>query len=259
MIVVAFSIVVFALALPKIALRRPGYYGSYTTTSTPVYYEAGSGSGSINVSLGNASVENNPNDEFITLSNNGINPIDITGYTISNDVNSAVVPKGFKIFLGSPSTDIILNPGDRAIVVSGSSASVNEQPLPSFKENICTPYLKSQYQFPAGLNANCPLPSNEPGLNNLDNDCRDFVQTLPNCQVPKLSPYNDEGISTACRAFITTHYSYQGCLTNHQNDANFNGSTWYVYLYRPFEMWPARYGSVKIYDSEGHIIYSQKY
>ncbi len=247
-------------------------------------------SGSIYISSGNASYETDPMSEYITIENQGNSPIDISGWRLQNNKSAraypvggnyvhyasdvGIIPQGAKVLSPSGASavaDIVLNPGDQAIVVSGGPGNISPYTLTSFKENECTGYLSETVNFPSGQQDSCVYPYNELGANNLDLQCQNFIKSMSSCHTPKYNSvdYNHQvcdgcvdgtaGLSSMCVAYIKAHYSYSGCLASHENDQNFEGRVWHVYLYRPWEMWASSNETIFLYDSSGKLVTSTSY
>jgi hypothetical protein len=244
----------------------------------------------IYLSTGNARYVSDPMSEYVTVENRGAVPLNITGWRLENgkslrsytfgsqSVHYAsdvgLIPQGTKIISprgGSALEDIILKPNEKAVIVSGGPGNLSGPQVVSFKENSCTGYLAEDYSFPTGIEKSCIYPSQEPGLSSLDSSCKRYVESMRSCHTPKYDgvKYNrercigcvdgTEGLSSSCTAFIKSRFSYEGCLANHQGDQNFEGRIWYVYLYRPWEMWADRDEVVSLYDSTGKLINKIEY
>ena len=74
----------------------------------------------------------NPNNEYVALSvSQGTNvPVDISGWTIQSDTsgNASVIPKGTQVptsGIVNAVQDIVLTPGEQALLISGQSHSVS--------------------------------------------------------------------------------------------------------------------------------------
>jgi hypothetical protein len=197
---------------------------------------------------------------------------------------SATIPAATKFI--SPNgqntyTDVVLKPQETAIVTTGSVGNTNPYTITSFKENECSGYLGNLtgYKFTPQLNTQCVQPSNEPGVRSLDIDCQKFINSLPSCQTPKFGTINAydnyttdsqgrtcvgcvngvSGLSNACVAFIQAHFNYPSCIAIHSNDPNFYGSTWRVFLNKPWEMWAADHESISLFDQQGRLAAYQGY
>ncbi|MGD0328692.1 MAG: hypothetical protein ABSB00_03235 [Minisyncoccia bacterium] len=203
---------------------------------------------------GSSNLEN----EYIELSvaqNAGV-PVDLSGWTLSSDAtgNAAIIPKGTEIptsGIVNAAQDIVLTPGERAIIISGQS------PIgASFRENKCIGYFGNFQTFSPPLPQNCPEPSDE--LSSFygagyirDDACIEYVKTLSRCQIALTPPI---GASSACQGFLEKYMNYNGCVTAHQNDADFEGDTWRIYLGRSDSMWRTRNELVKLLDAKGDTV-----
>jgi hypothetical protein len=190
-------------------------------------------------------------NEYMQLSvpqNAGL-PIDLSGWTFASDAtgNAATIPKGTETPTSgviNPAQDIILTPGERAIIISGSS------PIgASFRENKCIGYFSTFQQFSPSLPQNCPLPSDE--LNSFyasyirDASCIDYVNKLQRCQVVLSPPVT---VSSSCQSFLVNYLNYNGCIDAHRNDADFLGDTWRIYLGSSGSLWRPQHEVIRLTD-----------
>ncbi|MSR87656.1 MAG: hypothetical protein EXS69_00590 [Candidatus Zambryskibacteria bacterium] len=245
----------------------------------------------ISVSSGNAPYTYQSYEEYITIDNQSFSSIDITDWQLRNgkdkrsysqggslqrfSADIALIPQG--TILLSPSgnslmQNIVLNGGERAIVTTGSIGANSPYRIMSFKESICTGYIESlsDYAFSPALSQNCPSPAKDSGVENLDSQCRNFINTLYSCRTPEFNAktsngatcntcVNGEILSSSCTAFIREHYSYRGCVAYHKNDQNFSGRTWRIFLGRGWEMWAKDYETIELYDRLGQLVNFQNY
>ena len=200
----------------------------------------------------------NPVNEYVEISvaqNSGV-PVDISGWTLSSDATgaSSVIPKGSEIPTSgviNAAQDIVLTPGERAILISGQS------PIgASFRENKCIGYFSTFQKFSPSLPQNCPIPSDELlshyGADYIrDAVCIDFVKKLPRCKIAITPPV---GASSVCQSFLSKYMNYNGCVDAHKNDTDFEGNTWRVYLGRSSSMWRTKNELVKLLDKDGKTV-----
>lgn len=246
----------------------------------------------ISISTGNAGYAYQPYEEYIVLSNNGRNPVDITGWQLRNgkdqrtyslggglqrfSADIAIIPQATRLLLpqgGSAMTNVVLESGERAVITTGKIGSRHPYPIVSFKENICTGYLENlpEYSFDPPLETRCPRPAVEPGLTNLDTECRAFVERLSSCRTPEFDTKDRNGepcstcirgerLSSSCASFIREHFTYQGCVAYHSTDPDFHsGRTWRLFLERGWEMWAKDYEAVELFDRFGNLVQSVNY
>lgn len=245
----------------------------------------------IYIGSGNAPYSYQSYEEYITLENMSNSPVNLTGWQLRNgkderpyytgsmlqrfSADVALIPQAAKIlspFGNSLLQDVVLAPDERAIVTTGSFGIHSPYKITSFKENMCTGYLEEleDYSFTPSLTGNCPRPEEEPGINNLDVGCRRFIETLSYCETPEFGGRDEEGevcphcvngelLSPACNAFVREHYNYQGCLIYHQNDPDFSGRTWRIFLGRGWEMWADEYETIELYDRFGQLVNFENY
>jgi len=309
----ALTVVIFAILVPKnvpgglsfgFPSMNTGYNFGLPTSepSTSSYQSSGPTptslfASAITLGAGSASGANQPAEEFVTIENRGATAIDITGWRIENGKNkrtyaagstqvhyasdSSVIPQGTKVISasgGSALQNIVLKPGERANIITGSPGNFGFPQVVSFKENKCTRYLAETYRFPATIEKSCVRPIDEPGSQGLDRACQDYVEGVRSCHTPKFDTIDAQGhttdqngatctgcvdgtagLSGVCTTFIKEHLSYRGCLANHLSDTNFEGSVWHIYLYRPFEMWATNRETISLYDSFGRLVTSYSY
>lgn len=271
--------------------NNPNSYPSSVSNGTVLGTELTSSSYKNDISLnrGNAPYSYQPYEEYVTLDNVSNHNIDITGWKLKNakdkrtynfngaeqkfPADIAFIPQATTLYnFSSPLSDIVLKPGDRAIITTGNMPVQTPYRISNFKENICTGYIESHpdYNFTPALNSNCPDPNSEPGVENLDNQCRNFVRFLSRCASPIFEVKDSNGdpctncingqrLSNSCVAFIKEHYTYQGCLAYHSGDTNFEGRTWRVFLGRGWEMWDTQYETIQLFDRLGNLVTFDSY
>ena len=193
----------------------------------------------------------------LSVSQNAGTPIDLTGWTIESEAtgNAAVFPKGTETpasGIVNEVQDIVLQPGDQAIIVSGRS------PIgASFRENKCIGYFGQFQTFSPTLPQNCPAPDSELAAHYgdsyyvRDSACIDYVKTLSRCQAV-LSPPSQ--LSGTCQNFLVKYLNYNGCVDAHKTDTDFLGTTWRVYLGRSDSMWRTKNEVVKLLDKSGKTV-----
>lgn len=201
-----------------------------------------------------------PDQEYVVLRAHGDTSIDITGWRLVSGASGRGerIPEGAALPRSGRVNDtgrIVLNPGDEAIVVTGESPTGV-----SFKENLCTGYFMNRQDFYPSLDTQCPSAYEEfeahYARNALrDDKCYDLVRSTPSCETP-----SDRGVSNACVALIDDYLTYNGCVEQHRNDADFVGNTWRIYLEyensrgRSDELWKSSRDAVKLLDGEGRTV-----
>ncbi|MDO8183699.1 MAG: hypothetical protein Q7T49_01800 [bacterium] len=237
----------------------------------------------ITLERGNAAGEDNPNEEYVVIKNNGSAPVIISGWSLKNGGDErlyqqpngsylvgrarwAVIPNGLMVFntISRQLGAITLLPKERAVINTGRVPSVIPIPIDySFKSSICTGYLDSLlgYVFSPGLKQNCPAPAKEPGSENLSDECYKIVSRLSSCHTPKFEITRDgitlmdgkKDIPTQCQTFIKEHFNYNGCLKYHAGDSNFFGSEWRIFL-KTTELWAKDREAINLYDAAGQLV-----
>lgn len=200
----------------------------------------------------------NPVNESLelTVAQNAGVPVNLSGWRFFSGATNkaATIPKGTEIPVSgtiNESEDIVLTPGTRAIVISGSS------PIgASFRENKCIGYFSTFQKFSPSLPQNCPTPQNELATFYADGyvrdaSCLDAVKKISRCQVMLTPPTT---VSNACQNFMVKYLNYNGCVTAHKNDTDFLGTTWRIYLGRTSALWRPTHEIVKLLDSNGKTV-----
>ena len=216
------------------------------------------------VSLNNYVSSASSTDEYVELSvaQNASASVTITKWALESEAtgNAEIIPRGTAVptsGIVNAESDIVLSPGDRAIISTGPS------PVgASFRENKCIGYFSSFQKFSPPLPQNCPSPSDEllasygtPYIH--DPSCIDYTNTLSRCEVltSKVTKIN-----RTCENFLENTLTYNGCVRNHKSDANFNGNTWRIYLGRvdkkgkTVPMWRTKHEVVKLLDDRGKTV-----
>ncbi|MEK7177100.1 MAG: hypothetical protein AAB719_02310 [Patescibacteria group bacterium] len=254
---------------------------SSSTSNTP----------NISLTTGNASRAYQSFEEYISIDNRGKEPVTITNWYLKNGKDKRAYNLGgqLKYFASDIATigraalfispsgynvlhNIVLEPGEKAIITTGRMGAQTPYKIVSFKENICSGYLENleEYKFTPALKRNCPQPENELGVSSLDTECRKFIEKMPSCQKPEFDTRDRDGeicrncvngkpLSSACVTFIKSHYSYDACIANHVNDENFYGKTWRIFLGHGWEMWAKEYETIELFDQYGQLVKSRTY
>ncbi len=265
--------------------------GSIFSSGNYISQESAPQSQHISLSTGNAAYSYQPYEEYVTIDNYGGSPVNITGWQLRNgkdkrpyyqsgilqrfSADIAVIPQATRVLSPQGQNvfgDVILQSGETAIITTGAIGLLSPYKIVSFKENSCTGYLErlSDYAFTPPLSQACPQPDREPGIDGLPPECRDIIRTVSSCETPefKFKDWNGEpcdncldgkSMPSYCAAFIKEHYSYQGCIANHLNDANFSGRTWRVFLNRGWEMWAEDYETIELFNSYGQLVDFKNY
>ena len=295
LMLLALSVIIFSIIVPRGKGGLGGGFPSFSPVSLDsinygIETTTSSGNTGIAISTGNAAYTLQPQDEYIVIENRGGTSVNITGWRLENAKSqrgyasgselvhyasdTAVIPQGARLISTSGSGalgNIILKPGEKAIVLSGTPGNLGSTQLVSFKENACTGYLSESVSFSPSLDNSCVRPSNETGASNLDTACRSYLDSMRSCHTPKYDTRttagstcsgcvdNKSGLSGACVSYIKSHFSYAGCLASHSSDSDFESRTWRVFLYRPWEMWADSHETIYLYDNFNRLITSTSY
>ncbi|MEK7461813.1 MAG: lamin tail domain-containing protein [Patescibacteria group bacterium] len=246
---------------------------------------------SISLNTGNARSAYQPYEEYISIYNKSREPISITNWQLKNSKSkraydfggtlryfpSDIAIIGQAALFISPNSlntlqNIVLKPGETAVITTGSVGSQSPYKIVSFKENICSGYLEDlpEYTFTPSLTRNCPRPANESGVNNLDTECRKFIERLASCYTPKFNTLDKDGgicsncvddkpLSSSCVAFIKNRFNYGSCIAYHVGDKDFADRTWRIFLGKGWEMWANKYETVSLLDQFGRLVVEKTY
>lgn len=253
---------------------------SARTTPSSVY------ASDIYLSTGNASYSYQPYEEYITITNSGSKPINITGWQLKNGKDERTYDIGDQLRHFSADTvtigqaalylspsgqnlmqNVVLKGGEQAIITTGQIGSQSPYKIVSFKENKCSGYLENmdEYNFTPSLYTDCPLPKDETGVSGLGAECRRFIERMSYCRVPEFNTRDSNGeicsncvddvpLSSSCVNYIKARFNYASCITNHRNDSDFSGRTWRIFLGKSWEMWATEYETIKLYDEKGKLV-----
>ena len=213
----------------------------------------------LDYSVANAS-SSNASTEYVQLSviNDDGPSIDITGWQLISGATykNAYIPRGTLLPVSgvvNPTSDIVLDPGDSAIIVSGTSPVGG-----SFRENKCTGYFGTTQTFTPPLTAACPTAANDLatfyGSQYIPKrTCIDFASTLPTRRTPVSGVTS---LSGSCQAFLETYMNYPGCVAAHQNNNDFASTVWRIYLSRPSDapLWRSKHEVVELLDRNGFLV-----
>jgi hypothetical protein len=272
--------------------QTSGSSKSETISQGNSYSETTFSSSDISIGTGNASNAYQPYEEYITLYNRGETNVDITGWKLKNgkdkrphylgstlqrfSADLAIIPQGTEYLYpvgASPLKNIVLKSGEEAIITTGRVGAQSPYSIVSFKENMCSGYIEnlSDYTFNPSLSQDCPDPTLEPGIQNLDTKCQEFIEdNIDSCHTPEFDGRNDKGercsncidgiqVTSSCYNFIKEHFSYQGCVAHHASDPDFSLDTWRIFLGRGWEMWAEDHETIELYDRAGQLVDFENY
>lgn len=199
--------------------------------------------------------------EYLTITvNKNSNPITITGWSIESYVTEkrVTIPEGAVRYKAggavNNSDPIVLNPGQRAFLVTGRSPVRT-----AFQENMCIGYaLKGKTLYPGVTNA-CPKAMDlmeRYGEIDLDDDrCYAFVRTVKSCEI--IDPDDDrlDTITDDCRDFALKYLSYDSCVEQFGNRTDFYfPNDWYVYFDRTAEQWRKQREILRLLDEHNRVV-----
>ncbi|MCX6731523.1 MAG: hypothetical protein NTX55_00860 [Candidatus Parcubacteria bacterium] len=228
-------------------LRRETGELAPTASSTESAYKY-----NVGLRAGYGARESNPQEQFveITASSQNNKPIKITDWSLTGksglDIkigSGAYLPYSAQV---NPQQAIFLNPGEKAVIITG------ESPIgTSFRLNKCTGYFAQFQNFYPDLPKDCPRPKDENPLLNLNDQCLDYLDRLPACQMQiSITP----GLSYACQTYINDKINYKTCVEIHKNDSDFYQPEWRVYLGRRETLWKKERETIILKDENKKII-----
>ena len=202
--------------------------------------------------------ETDPDEEYIEVralkSNEDI--VNITNWTVEGAVGlNLKIPQAVHLMISSrinPKSDVILNPGEKAIIVTGRSPIGT-----SFRLNKCTGYFEQFQDFYPSLPQKCLYPKDEEWPTSLSYDCLDYIDTLPRCKANLTHPFSLQ--DNDCIQAINNILSYNGCVDVHKNDEDFYEPEWRIYLNRDDELWKDRRETITLRDRDGNVAGSVSY
>lgn len=201
--------------------------------------------------------ESDPNKEYVEIQamKDNKNPLNISKWKLKGKIGLDVaIGQGTILYLpgaNNPQQEIILKPGEKAIIVTGIS------PLgTSFRLNKCTGYFEQFQDFTPPLPRECPLAEDEDLPNNLKDACLDFVERIGRCEVVESIP---PSMDQTCQNYVSDKISYKYCINIHKNDADFYKPEWRIYLGRKEELWKRSREVITLTDQTGKIIDSRSY
>lgn len=206
--------------------------------------------------------QSDPQKEYvvITYAASAKEPLSTAGWKlISRERNKTVgIPQGTETPRSgrvNALTPITLRPGDQMIVSTGRS------PVGiSFRENKCSGYFEEHQDFHPSLSQNCPTPYQEFSRFGKSVDtsgaCAQYVSTIPYCATETRM---QGGVSSTCQQFVEDRLNYNGCVTGHENDSDFLGNTWRVFLGESDELWTQGHETIVLLDAQNKVVDSITY
>ena len=192
----------------------------------------------------------------IEAGSDNTSPVALLGWSLQSAVTGLRVPLPEAtplLIAGTVNTlePVSLSPGAQAIVFSGVSPVGG-----SFRENVCSAYLGQFQTFIPALSGSCPSPADDlpltaENISMYGGNCIDYVRTLTSCQLPRDVPAE---LSASCRTFLTTQYSYNGCVNMHREDPGFSSQSWRLFIGAARELWLNDHDVIRLLDEEGRIV-----
>ena len=187
-------------------------------------------------------------------------PINISDWSIQSLVTGTWygIPKGTETYIsGEVNTvdDIFLNPGEKAIIAT--------RPSPvgvSFRANACSGFLNTTQPFTPTLRTSCVEPEDilPPTIQNIQtygDACIAFVENFPRCSYLTAADRDYDALSDTCRAHIQPRLTYNFCVGNKQNDADFHKPNhWRIFLESTEPLWKERLEVIRILDERNRTV-----
>jgi len=89
-----------------------------------------------------------------------------------------------------------------------------------------------------------------------DTECIAHLSTIASCSID-LSPPQE--LSAACKSFIYSQVTYQGCINLHKTDSDFRSTQWRVFLGFDSGLWRENREVLALLDSQGKLVDSTTY
>jgi hypothetical protein len=147
----------------------------------------------------------------------------------------------------NPQETIWLQPGDKAYIVTGQSPIGT-----SFRLNKCTGYFEQFQDFNPSLPKQCPDPYDEVLPTILNDDCLDFIEDYPKCQL-QISTL-PVWMKSSCQEYVMKKINYKTCVELHKSDADFYKPEWRIYLKRQQELWKEKRETIILKDENGKVV-----
>jgi hypothetical protein len=193
--------------------------------------------------------------DFVTL------PIPVSGWSLKSAYTGrrAIIP-----LAASPFYQGVVNTVEPIELSSGESVILSTGVSPvgvSFRETVCTGYLGQTQQFSPALSNSCPRPTDLMPRSNENAarygaSCLDYVERLPQCSFPTIFPSD---LSSACRNYLTTTFTYNGCTQVYGSRSGSAMSTWRAYYASGEELWQNEHDSIVLTDEQGRTVASVSY
>ncbi len=210
-----------------------------------------------------------PDTETITLnvSSRAPQPIDLTDYSLVSSVGAQfrlpTVQNYYRVSADLPAEDrLLVPPGGKVTIVVGRT------PLGrSVRLNACMRYLDRAQGMPTFLSSigsslggllpfgTCPSPSEEQIRYQVGSKCFDFIKQQSACSMPNPIGFPDNvRLGLACIDFISAHYTYNGCVDDHQAERDFYLNDWRVEIGYSQKFFPTGKETVELRDREGRLV-----
>jgi len=202
--------------------------------------------------------ETNPNREYIEIvaSRTNAGDVNISGWKLRNSIGKEIeIKQADKLaYVGmlNNEEDILLSPGERVIVTTGSSPTGV-----SFQVNKCGGYLEQFQDFNPTLTKNCPHPVDTAKNQLTDQSCVSYISTFPSCEIYTGQIPGD--LSTECSDYVSNNINHNSCVDAHKNDSDFYSNEWRIFLGSNTELWDNTSDLIRLYSTNGNLIDSAAY
>ncbi len=180
-------------------------------------------------------------------------PIVISGWKIRSKITgrSAIIGQAPKIpaLPSRPQLEpIVIKAGDTITMSTGRSPVQT-----SFRVNLCTGYFSESKTFTPYLRSDCPRTSSDPRLTpyNYDDQCLDYIETIPQCRRPKNIPQN---LTISCKDYLNNEISYSSCVKANEKIATFLKNEWRIYLQSDTLLWKQKREELELIDANNKLV-----
>jgi len=202
--------------------------------------------------VGSAARNSDPQKEYVEIhvSSENEKALPVSDWSLegANGLNiklgkGAYLPYSARV---NPQENIFLQPGEKAYIVAGKSPIGT-----SFRLNKCAGYFEQFQDFTPNLPKQCPKPDEELLPSNLSDNCLDYIERMPRCEIDLSIPWY---LDAACQNYINQNINYNKCVELHKDDKDFYKGEWWIYLGRNEEMWKNKREKIILYDENKKII-----
>ncbi len=153
-------------------------------------------------------------------------PVDITGWSLSSNKGSMVVPQAigdFSAYGFGNNADIVFATSSR-LDIYDTYSPINK----NLRMNQCSGYLNDIYSFKPALQCGYTSLYDRSGISAFPGDCQSFILSLNSCEIPTQVELNSFANEPDCRSFLN-RFSYAGCYNLKRASSDFFLNQWVVW------------------------------